>query len=144
MVSNQRETQTDQSPTLRTIFQRHAAAVLFHALFISPITWGVMRFVTGVCMAGLYVVAESWLNDIATNATRGRVPSVYIIVMNAAFATGPLLLNLGDASGSDLLVVAGILFVAALLPVALTRTGNPEIGEQARLGIGSLFLAYPV
>jgi MFS family permease len=95
-------------------------------------------------MAGLTMVAESWLNHRSTNATRGRVLSVYIIVMNAAFATGPLLLNLGDASGSGLLVVAGILFVAALLPVALTRTGNPEIGEQARLGIGSLFKLSPL
>ena len=42
------------------------------------------------------MVAESWLNHRATNATRGRVLSVYIIVMNGAFASGPLILNLGD------------------------------------------------
>jgi MFS family permease len=110
----------------------------------SMIAWMALRLVAGYCMAGLTMVAESWLNHRSTNATRGRVLSVYIIVMNAAFATGPLLLNLGDASGSALLVVAGILFVAALLPVALTRTGNPEIGEQARLGIGSLFKLSPL
>ena len=47
-----------------------SAAVLIHALFIDPVTWGLMRFVTGLCMAGLYVTEESWLNDLATNKTR--------------------------------------------------------------------------
>ena len=110
----------------------------------SMVAWLALRLVAGYCMAGLTMVAESWLNHRATNATRGRVLSVYIIVMNATFATGPLLLNLGDASGSGLLVIAGILFVAALLPVALTRTGNPDIGEQARLGIVRLFKLSPL
>lgn len=106
--------------------------------------WMVLRFVAGYCMAGLTMTAESWLNHRATNATRGRVLSVYIIVMNGAFAGGPLLLNLGDPAGAGLLVVSGILFVASLLPVALTRTGNPEIGEQARLGLGRLFSLSPL
>ncbi|MCH7555528.1 MAG: MFS transporter [Proteobacteria bacterium] len=106
--------------------------------------WLALRMIAGYAMAGLTMVAESWLNHRATNATRGRVLSVYIIVMNGAFATGPLILNLGDPAGSALLVVAGILFVAALLPVALTRTGNPEIGKPARLGLGRLFAVSPL
>ena len=106
--------------------------------------WLVLRMVAGYAMAGLTMIAESWLNHRATNATRGRVLSVYIIVMNGAFAAGPLMLNFGDPAGAGLLVVAGILFVAALLPVALTRTGNPEIGEQSRFGLGRLFAVSPL
>ena len=106
--------------------------------------WLTLRMIAGYAMAGLTMVAESWLNHRATNATRGRVLSVYIIVMNGAFATGPLILNLGDPAGSALLVVAGILFVAALLPVALTRTGNPEMAAPVRLGLGRLFAVSPL
>ena len=106
--------------------------------------WLVLRMVAGYAMAGLTMIAESWLNHRATNATRGRVLSVYIIVMNGAFAAGPLLLNFGDPAGAGLLVVAGILFVAAMLPVALTRTGNPDIGEQTQLGLRRLFAISPL
>lgn len=106
--------------------------------------WIALRFVAGYCMAGLAMIAESWLNHRATNATRGRVLSLYIIVMNGAFALGPLLLNLGDPAGAGLLVVSGILFVAALLPVALTRTGNPDIGETARLRLRRLVAIAPL
>ena len=121
-----------------------AIAILLLVLVESLAVWVVLRLIAGYCMAGLSMVAESWLNHRATNATRGRVLSLYIIVMNGAFAAGPLLLNLGDPAGAGLLVVSGILFVAALLPVALTRTGNPEIGAQARLGLGRLFALSPL
>ena len=121
-----------------------AIAILLLIYVESFFAWAALRLVAGYGMAGLTMVAESWLNHRATNATRGRVLSVYIIVMNGAFAAGPLLLNAGDPAGDGLLVAAGILFVAALLPVALTRTGNPEIGEQTRLSLRRLFALSPL
>ena len=121
-----------------------AIAILLLIYVESFFAWAALRFIAGYCMAGLTMVAESWLNHRATNATRGRVLSVYIIVMNGAFAAGPLLLNAGDPAADGLLVAAGILVVASLLPVALTRTGNPDLGEQARLGLGRLFALSPL
>ena len=121
-----------------------AIVILLLVFADSLAAWLVLRLIAGYCMAGLTMIAESWLNHRATNLTRGRVLSVYIIVLNGAFATGPLLLNLGDPAGAGLLVISGILCVAALLPVALTRTGNPEIGEQTRLGLSRLFALSPL
>ena len=121
-----------------------AVATLLLAIVGWLFAWVVLRFVAGYCMAGLTMIAESWLNHRATNATRGRTLSLYIIVMNAAFATGPLLLNVADPGGVEILIVAGMLFVAGLVPVALTRTGNPEIGEQRRLSLRELLEIAPL
>jgi len=38
-----------------------SAAVLIQACFIHPVLWAGMRLLSGVCFAGIYVVAESWL-----------------------------------------------------------------------------------
>ena len=57
-----------------------SAAILVHAVFVNPITWGALRFISGFCFAGIYVVAESWLNDRATNETRGQLLSVYMVI----------------------------------------------------------------
>ena len=121
-----------------------AVSTLMLALIDSLPVWTLLRFVAGYCIAGLAMVAESWLNHRATNATRGRTLSVYIIAVSAAFALGPLALNLADPNGDELIVATGILFVLALLPVALTRTGNPEIGEQRRLSLRRLFAIAPM
>ena len=57
-----------------------SASILIHAVFIDLWVWSGLRLVSGFCFAGLYVVAESWLNDRATNASRGKVLSLYMVV----------------------------------------------------------------
>jgi MFS family permease len=36
---------------------------LLHGLFVNPWIWGGLRILSGICMVGLYMVIESWLND---------------------------------------------------------------------------------
>ncbi len=50
-----------------------SAAMLLHSIFIEPVTWFAIRLVNGFAVAGLYIVVESWLNDAATNRTRGHL-----------------------------------------------------------------------
>ena len=57
-----------------------SSIVLLQGLWISPISWGLCRLTFGMCCAALYVVAESWLNDLATNESRGRILSVYTVI----------------------------------------------------------------
>ena len=57
-----------------------SASPLVHALAIQPLTWGLLRLVTGFCLAVLYVVIESWLNERSTNETRGIVFSTYAMI----------------------------------------------------------------
>ena len=76
-----------------------SAAVLVHGVLVTPVTWGALRLVSGFCLAGLYVVAESWLNDRATNETRGQILSVYMVVTYIGVGGGQLLLNAASPRG---------------------------------------------
>ena len=51
-------------------------------------TSGVLRFLFGFCMAGLYVVVESWLNDASTPHTRGRTLAVYMTASMGGLGVG--------------------------------------------------------
>src|SRR5271170_4912883 len=39
-----------------------SVAALVQATWVHPVSWGAMRLISGLCFAGIYVVAESWLN----------------------------------------------------------------------------------
>ena len=65
-----------------------SAAILLHALFIDVPVWIALRLLSGFCFAGLYIVAESWLNDRATNQNRGKLLSLYMIVTYAGVGGG--------------------------------------------------------
>ena len=120
-----------------------SAAVLVHALVISPISWGLMRFVTGMCMAGLYVVAESWLNDMATNETRGRLLSAYMVATMGGLTIGQFLLEVADPDGFELFVLSSILVSASLLPVTLSASSSPPAGVPEALSFPELVRQVP-
>ncbi len=47
-------------------------AILLHSVFIDPYSWFCIRIITGISLSGIFVIMESWLNDKATNQTRGK------------------------------------------------------------------------
>ena len=120
-----------------------SAAVLIHALFIDPITWGLMRFMTGVCMAGLYVTEESWLNDLATNQTRGRLLSIYMVVTMGGMTIGQFLLDVADPDGVKLFLLSSVLVSASLIPIVLSASSNPPLAIAERMSLRELAAVIP-
>ena len=104
-----------------------STVVLVQALSVEVVTWAATRFLFGMCMAGIYVVVESWLNDLATNKTRGRQLSIYMIVTMSGISVGQLLLNIEDESGFRLFVLASVLVSLSLLPVTLSAASIPPL-----------------
>ncbi len=121
-----------------------ADCVLLHVVVESAGAWGVLRALTGYAMAGVFLIAESWLNDKADTASRGRVFAAYLFVSWSAAAIGPQALNLARPSDAYLFVIIAMGFVTALLPMALTQVSNPEIADRSRFGVRRLFLISPL
>ena len=71
-------------------------SILLHAVIVNPYVWILGRFLTGFSIIGIFIVVESWLNDRATNKTRGKVLSVYMIITFIGLGLGVLLLNFSD------------------------------------------------
>jgi MFS family permease len=121
-----------------------SVAIVVHVLFIDPLLWGAMRVVTGFCYAGLYVVAESWLNDRSTNQTRGGVLSVYMVIVLGGMAGGQLLLNLADPGGFELFVLVSILTSLALIPILLTARPAPSCEAPTPVGLRQIYRISPL
>jgi MFS family permease len=120
-----------------------SSAILVHVLWIDPASWTVIRLVTGFCYAGLYVVAESWLNDQASNQTRGQLLSAYMVVVLGGAAGGQILLNLADPSGSGLFILVSILISLSLIPLLLSTGRTPPFETPSPVGIRQLYRVSP-
>ena len=73
-----------------------SVSALVQGLFVNPWAWGAMRLLSGLCLAGIYVVAESWLNDIATPRNRGRLIAIYMLVLYLGLGSAQFLLLAAD------------------------------------------------
>src|SRR5690606_10782158 len=76
-----------------------SAATLGHGLSPDLFVWTGLRFIEGVCLAGIYMCVESWLNDHATNETRGKILSQYMVTLYAAMAASQQLINFDQPGG---------------------------------------------
>jgi len=120
-----------------------STAALVHAIAIHPVTWAMMRFTTGLCMAGLYVVAESWINDLATNKSRGRLLAIYMVVTMGGYGAGQLLLNVASPEGFELFVVSSVLISLSLVPVSLSAKSSPPASVPEAMPFKKLLSIVP-
>lgn len=121
-----------------------SSAPLIHALSDLPWVWGILRGVTGICFAGLYMVIESWLNETATNETRGRIFSIYLMINMSAMMLGQVFLNLADPASFTLFALCSILTSVALVPVAMTTSVQPAPIQSTRINLPRLYKLSPV
>jgi MFS family permease len=102
-----------------------AAVALGYALAPNVFAWILMRLITGFCLAGFYLVVESWLNDGASNENRGRVMSAYVVVNFAALTVGQMLVTVYPIGEGGGFMIAAMLTSLAIVPVALTKSAQP-------------------
>src|SRR5690606_36139158 len=88
--------------------------------------------------------AESWLNDRATNETRGSLLSVYMLVVLGAMAASQYLLNLADISSFVLFALASVQASMAPAPVSLSPTPTPDFTAPEPLGLRALYRISPL
>jgi MFS family permease len=106
--------------------------------------WTVMRVIIGFCFSGVYVTAESWLNNSATNETRGQALSLYMIVQMIGIIAAQALLNAGDPSGFLLFIIPSVLVSLAFTPILLSITPAPVFDTTRPLPFRELFRLSPL
>ncbi len=127
-----------------------ALASVISAVFIlygaapDPWPWILMRITVGFCFAGVYVVAESWLNDASTNETRGKALSLYMIVQMLGIITAQGVVNLADPAGYDLFVVMSVLVSVSVAPILLTAGDAPSFQTTRPMTLTRLYQISPL
>ncbi len=116
-----------------------SAAALFHPIVIEPLSWFIFRILTGFCLSGLLLVMESWLNERATNETRGRVMSAYVTINFSMITVGQLLVAIMEPASFVLFSVASVLLSLAAVPILLSRSPQPSPIRIVRFRPKALF-----
>ena len=121
-----------------------SCAVLVHAFVLNAVVWWLLRVVTGICFAVLYMVIESWLNEKASNENRGTVFSIYTIINLTVITLGQMMLVLDEPSNFMLFSFASILVSLAAVPVALSKSAEPAPIKSVKINFRELFHTSPV
>lgn len=121
-----------------------AGATAGMPLWVSPLSWIILRAIVGFGCAGIFVTTESWLNAKAPPSERGGVFSIYMVGTFLALAIGQLLIagaKIQTAAPFNAIVA---LFAMALVIVTTTRAEPPQAIASEPLPYGQLSRAAPV
>jgi len=121
-----------------------SAGLIAFPLLTEPWAWTVLRLLIGFCMSGIFVTAESWLNHAASNATRGKVLSAYMIAQTLGIIGAQGLLTLGDAATSVLFIGASILVSVSFAPILLSAIPVPAVEVARPMSLRKLFTNTPL
>ena len=109
-----------------------------------PWVWTAGRVLIGFCFSAVYVTAESWLNNAASNETRGQALSLYMIVQTLGIVVAQYLLLLADPSGFVLFVIPSILVSLAITPILLSISPTPAFETTHPTSIKELLRISPL
>lgn len=121
-----------------------SAVLILYPTLADPWVWTLGRAIIGFCFCGVYITAESWLNDASTNETRGQALSVYMIVQMAGIVVAQYIMTLADASGFVLFIVPSVLVSLAFAPILLSASRTPTFQSTKPLSIRRLIDASPL
>jgi MFS family permease len=108
------------------------------------IAWSLMRVVMGFCFSGVYVTAESWLNDTATNETRGQTLSLYMIVQMVGIIASQALMTVSAPDGFVLFVIPSVLVSLSFTPILLSKAPAPTFAATKGMSFRKLFRVSPL
>jgi MFS family permease len=119
-------------------------AILVQGCFVNPYSWGAMRLVSGLCFAGIYVVAESWLNDRASRANRGRLFAVYMLVLYVGLGAAQFLLILSDPRTPIPFMLVSVLISLAMVPIVVSAQQLPQHAVPRKVRLLELYRNSPL
>ena len=94
-------------------------------------------------MVCLYTIAESWLNDRASNKNRGSVLSIYMIVLFSSMAIGMFFLNFSRPENFQPFILVSLFMSLSLVPILLTKKKAPKFKKIIGMKIRELYEASP-
>ncbi|HWF98171.1 MAG TPA: MFS transporter [Steroidobacteraceae bacterium] len=121
-----------------------SVSILAQGLFIAALPWALLRGLSGLAFAGIYVVAESWLNDRSTRATRGSLLAVYMAVLYIGLGSSQFLLIPADPRTTAPFTLVAILISLAIVPIVIAAQHAPEIALPQKVRYRDLYRDSPL
>ena len=111
---------------------------------IDPVAWIGARALYGFAICGMFIIAQSWLNDAVDNRIRGRVMAVFYVTYIVGLGLGAWMMGPLDIDKATPALVCIVFTALSILPIGLTRLPPPPPPEAASVAFVRAWSISPV
>ena len=109
-----------------------------------PWVWMPLRLFQGLALACLFVVTDTWVNQLAPAHARGRVLGFYSMLTSVGFALGPALLLIVGTQGWMPFLAGAACGLLSLVPLIASRAELPPRDAEPSQSILAFLPIAPV
>ncbi|PJE37144.1 MFS transporter [Pseudooceanicola lipolyticus] len=121
-----------------------SSVMILYPLLNEAAFWIIGRVIIGFCFSGVYVTAESWLNNAASNENRGKALSLYMIVMMLGVVVAQALMLVADPSGYETFIIASVLISVSFAPILLSISPTPAFETTKPMSLRQIMNISPL
>ncbi|WP_374829531.1 MFS transporter [Paenochrobactrum pullorum] len=106
--------------------------------------WFPLRFGLGIAAEILFVLTETWVSELSTDATRGRIMATYTAFLSLGFAGGPLILSFTGLDGVLPFFIGSCVALLALIFISYRHIQIPVMQKTHNLNLLRYMRAAPI
>lgn len=121
-----------------------SAVLVLYPVVTEPWAWTVLRAIIGFSFCGVYITAESWLNNSVSNENRGKALSLYMLAQMVGIITAQGIISVGDPAGYVLFIIPSVLVSISFAPILLSVSPTPAFEATKPLALRKLIAISPL
>ncbi|WP_169568624.1 MFS transporter [Sneathiella limimaris] len=121
-----------------------SGSILGLAFSENLVLWFLLRLFIGVGMSILFLISETWINQVAKEEKRGQTIGIYVSVLTGGFALGPILINFLGSEGSFPFIVSALIVASSALIFLISSHDYPKFTEKSSFSVLSFIRIAPV
>jgi len=118
-----------------------AGGMLLFPLLPDPYVWLLLRLALGMAVTVVFVVSETWINQLARPESRATLLAVYATALSAGFGSGGLVLSLVGSDGFAPWLACAGLYAIGVIPILVLRGPGLTASPKGETGISHLWAA---
>lgn len=121
-----------------------SGSILCLAIDDNLIFWFCLRILIGVGMSILFLISETWINQVSSDKNRGKIIGLYVTVLTCGFAAGPVVINFLGTEGQMPFVVASLIVASAGIFFLFAGKSYPRFDGQSSFSVLSFIRISPL
>lgn len=119
-------------------------SILCFSINDHPVFWFIVRFIGTLSITTVFVISETWLNELTADNIRGRVIGIYTSMAAGSFAIGPVIVTYIGYDHPRIFVISSALLLLMSLAILRLRGKVPPLESVSNRYLLSTFSIIPV
>ncbi|APJ04719.1 MFS transporter [Silvanigrella aquatica] len=122
------------------------AIVSFFGFYFTQtlVLWFFLRFIFGGCLDSIFVASETWIAELSSDETRGRIMGIFSSCLSVGYFIGAGILTITGSEGILPFAIGALFLIFVLVPLFLAKKNIPNVTSDEKTPLMPIIISSPI